>query len=88
MYSFRDTTATQASDSVKPSEALKINGVYIEDVVPGYRTLNVTGREAMTPEIDMFDTGIRETVAWYLDNAWWWQPIRAQRYAGERLGKG
>ena len=35
-----------------------------------------------------FDTGIRETVAWYLDNAWWWQPIRAQRYAGERLGKG
>lgn len=60
MYSFRDTTATQASDSVKPSEALKINGVYIEDAVPGYRTLNVTGREAMTPEIDTFDTGIRD----------------------------
>ena len=60
MYSFRDTTATQASDSVKPSEALKINGVYIEDVVPGYRTLNVSGREAMTPEIDTFDTGIRD----------------------------
>ena len=35
-----------------------------------------------------FDTGIRETVRWYLDNAWWWEPIRSGRYHGERLGKG
>ncbi len=34
-----------------------------------------------------FDTGIRKTIQWYLDNAWWWEPIRAQKYAGERLGK-
>jgi dTDP-glucose 4,6-dehydratase len=34
-----------------------------------------------------FDTGIRKTVQWYLDNEWWWGPLRAQRYAGERLGK-
>lgn len=33
-----------------------------------------------------FDTGIRKTVRWYLDNAWWWQPIRARKYAGQRLG--
>ncbi|WP_372807022.1 dTDP-glucose 4,6-dehydratase [Pontiella sp.] len=33
------------------------------------------------------DTGIRRTIQWYLDNAWWWQPLRASRYAGERLGK-
>ena len=33
-----------------------------------------------------FDTGIRETVQWYLDNAWWWKPIREAKYAGERLG--
>jgi dTDP-glucose 4,6-dehydratase len=32
-----------------------------------------------------FDTGIEKTVAWYLDNEWWWRPLR-QRYAGERLG--
>jgi dTDP-glucose 4,6-dehydratase len=34
-----------------------------------------------------FETGIRKTVQWYLDNEWWWGPLRASRYAGERLGK-
>jgi dTDP-glucose 4,6-dehydratase len=34
-----------------------------------------------------FDTGIRRTIQWYLDNNWWWGPIRSGRYAGERLGK-
>jgi dTDP-glucose 4,6-dehydratase len=32
-----------------------------------------------------FDSGIEKTVRWYLDNEWWWQPLR-ERYAGERLG--
>jgi dTDP-glucose 4,6-dehydratase len=32
-----------------------------------------------------FDTGIEKTVQWYLDNDWWWRPLR-ERYAGERLG--
>lgn len=32
-----------------------------------------------------FDTGITKTVRWYLDNDWWWGPLR-ERYAGERLG--
>lgn len=35
-----------------------------------------------------FDSGIRKTVQWYLDNDWWWRPIRERKYAGERLGKG
>ena len=35
-----------------------------------------------------FDTGIRKTIQWYLDNEWWWKPIRDGRYSGERLGKG
>jgi dTDP-glucose 4,6-dehydratase len=34
-----------------------------------------------------FDSGIRRTVQWYLDNEWWWGPLRAERYAGERLGR-
>ena len=33
-----------------------------------------------------FDTGIRATVQWYLDNDWWWRPIREAKYAGQRLG--
>lgn len=32
-----------------------------------------------------FDSGIEKTVRWYLENEWWWQPLRAG-YAGERLG--
>lgn len=32
-----------------------------------------------------FDTGIEKTVQWYLDNDWWWRPLR-NRYSGERLG--
>ena len=35
-----------------------------------------------------FDTGIRKTVQWYLDNEWWWGPIHRSRYSGQRLGKG
>ena len=35
---------------------------------------------------ETFETGLARTVDWYLDNAWWWEPIRAQKYAGERLG--
>jgi dTDP-glucose 4,6-dehydratase len=32
-----------------------------------------------------FESGIAKTVRWYLDNDWWWRPLR-DRYAGERLG--
>lgn len=34
-----------------------------------------------------FDTGIRKTVKWYLDNEWWWKPIHEKKYSGQRLGK-
>ena len=37
--------------------------------------------------LEDFDSGIRRTVQWYLDNEWWWGPIRSGKYAGERLGK-
>lgn len=34
---------------------------------------------------ETFDTGIEKTVRWYLDNEWWWSPLR-ERYSGTRLG--
>lgn len=34
---------------------------------------------------ESFETGIRKTVQWYLDNQWWWQPLR-DGYDGQRLG--
>lgn len=35
---------------------------------------------------ETFDTGLRKTIAWYMNNGDWWQPLRAARYAGQRLG--
>lgn len=34
-----------------------------------------------------FETGLEKTIEWYLQNEWWWRPIREQTYAGERLGQ-
>ena len=35
---------------------------------------------------ERFETGLRKTVRWYLDNSAWWQAIRSGTYRGERLG--
>ncbi|MDZ4307429.1 dTDP-glucose 4,6-dehydratase [Allopontixanthobacter sp.] len=35
---------------------------------------------------ESFDTGMKRTIAWYLDNPDWWQPILDGNYQGERLG--
>jgi dTDP-glucose 4,6-dehydratase len=35
---------------------------------------------------ETFESGILKTIQWYLDNDWWWKPIREGKYAGERLG--
>ncbi len=33
------------------------------------------------------EEGLARTVAWYLDNEWWWGPLRDERYDGARLGR-
>lgn len=38
-----------------------------------------------TPSIS-FTNGIQRTVDWYLNNEWWWKPIRDIAYSGVRLG--
>jgi dTDP-glucose 4,6-dehydratase len=35
---------------------------------------------------ETFETGIEKTVRWYLENEWWWRPLREKVYSGERLG--
>lgn len=45
------------------------------------------GRElGWTPRED-FASGLAKTVDWYLENEWWWGPIRRERYDGQRLGE-
>ena len=36
--------------------------------------------------LETFESGLRKTVAWYLDNRTWWERIRSGVYRGERLG--
>ena len=33
-----------------------------------------------------FETGIERTVRWYLENSWWWGPLRAEGHGTSRLG--
>ena len=37
---------------------------------------------------ETFETGMRKTVRWYLDNERWWRRVRDGSYRGERLGLG
>ena len=59
MYKFVDTTEKQ-EEQILPSEALNFNGVYFENVIPGYRTLYVSGREMIETEITDLSTEIMD----------------------------
>jgi len=44
------------------------------------------GRELDWRPAKSFETGLEQTVGWYLEHRDWWEPIRSGRYRGERLG--
>lgn len=76
----------------------KASGSYADQIVfvsdrPGHDRRYAIDAEKLRRELgwepqENFDSGIRKTVRWYLDNEWWWRPIREKKYAGERLGRG
>jgi dTDP-glucose 4,6-dehydratase len=43
-------------------------------------------RELGWTPAETFETGLKRTVRWYLDNEAWWRAIQAKNYAGQRLG--
>lgn len=43
-------------------------------------------RELGWRALQTFESGLSKTIAWYLDNEWWWRPLRKERYEGGRLG--
>ena len=79
-------------DDLRP----KAQGNYADQIVfvtdrPGHDLRYAIDSDKLQKELgwkpeENFDTGIRKTVQWYLDNAWWWKPIREKKYAGQRLG--
>ncbi|WP_198018789.1 dTDP-glucose 4,6-dehydratase [Azorhizobium doebereinerae] len=57
---------------------------------PGHDARYAIDASKLTAELgwtarETFETGLRKTVHWYLDNRGWWEPLR-NRYAGQRLG--
>lgn len=43
-------------------------------------------RELGWEPTESFESGLEKTIRWYLDNSWWWQPLRERVYGGERIG--
>lgn len=86
-------TVCRILDDLKP----KASGNYSDQIVfvadrPGHDQRYAIDADKLRNELgwnpeENFDTGIRKTVAWYLDNDWWWRPIRENKYSGERLGQ-
>lgn len=58
-YDFIDIVAgaTGSTGASLPTEAPKINGQYLESVLPGYRTLYVSGREALEKNLSSVVVG-------------------------------
>lgn len=56
MYTFIDVSDVQTSNAL-PAEALQFNGQWLDQVIPGFRTLNVSGREMMETEITDLQIG-------------------------------
>ena len=85
-------TICRILDDLQPKES----GKYCDQIVfvkdrPGHDKRYAIDAGKLKDELgwkpeENFDTGIRRTVQWYLDNKWWWGPIRESKYAGERLG--
>ncbi len=50
MYEFVDLNELPGTESV-PAEAVKYNGTWLDTMVPGFQTLNVSGRELLTKEV-------------------------------------
>lgn len=55
------------------------DGRYAIDAARAERELDWQARET-------FETGLRKTVRWFLDNRFWWERVRSGGYRGERLG--
>lgn len=58
MYDFIDVN--EVAGKKLPAEALQINGEYIENIIDGYRTLYVSGREAMSQELESYEVGVSD----------------------------
>ena len=86
-------TICEVLDELKPRAAGRYKDLiaFVEDR-PGHDQRYAIDATKLETELgwnaqEDFDSGIRKTVQWYLDNDWWWKPLREGCCAGERLGR-
>lgn len=78
-------------DELRPANRSRRDLItYVEDR-PGHDQRYAIDASKLSAELgwkanETFDTGLRRTVLWYLENLEWWAPLRKQVYAGARLG--
>jgi dTDP-glucose 4,6-dehydratase len=80
-------------DELAPSKAVRSRESLIAFVTdrPGHDLRYAIDPTRICSELgwqprESFESGLRKTVSWYLNNRPWWQAIRDNVYAGERLG--
>lgn len=85
----------QILDELSPHETIKERESLIEFVTdrPGHDMRYAIDASKIEKELgwkptESFETGLRKTVQWYLDNRTWWESVRSGNYLGERLGLG
>ena len=87
-------TVCRILDQLRP----KAEGSYADQITfvsdrPGHDQRYAIDADKLRRELvwrpeQSFDTGIQETVKWYLENDLCWRSIRERKYSGERLGQG
>ena len=89
------TTICEILDEMEPSNKLKSYSdliTFVQDR-PGHDLRYAIDAAKIEKDLgwnpaETFATGIRKTVAWYLENKQWWQNIQNNKYRQERLGIG
>ena len=56
IYDFIDVNEQQ-TETYLPAEAVSVNGTYLEEIIDGYRTLYVSGRESLGIETETYTVG-------------------------------
>ena len=78
-------------DELRPTERACKNLIRFVEDRPGHDQRYAIDATKLESELgwraqETFETGLRKTVTWYLENEDWWQPLRKSVYSGERLG--
>lgn len=77
-------------DRLRPADHSRADLIHFVADRPGHDARYAIDATKLENELgwrarETFDTGIEKTVCWFLENDWWWEPLR-KRYNGQRLG--